>query len=466
MELPAGDAGPSLHQAAPGPGLGDWARYALRAARRHPLLVLLVFLAGAGGAVAYYRLRTPLYRVETRIMAQNQGFGALGRKVTPGDAPTRSVHDLVHRRENLVALLEHAGAKPVPEPAPEGLERLAALASEALATLAGGPAQAPEDPLDALVRRLDKALVVTAFDETVTFSVEWPHARQAYLLVDGALQNFLEDRHVQEITMADEAISLLQPRVAELREQVARVGDELRRTAADREVTRRAARVALPAPGEEPAEDLAWLKVSLDSKERAVADVEEIRRRRLTEAQAQLDAQRTILSDAHPTVAGLRQDVAALTRESPQITALREEARKVRAEYAARLAQAPRRVVRPQRPYEEPAPGQGPIEENERVREARFQYQQMVDRLAVAKLERDAAGAAFKYRYTVAWPAELPRSPSSPNPTRVFGVGLLGALLLAFGAATALELRRGLIVQRWQVLRQLRLPILAEQGPA
>jgi len=104
------------------------------------------------------------------------------------------------------------------------------------------------------------------------------------------------------------------------------------------------------------------------------------------------------------------------------------------------------------------------VEENERVRQARFQHQQMIDRLNVAMLERDAAGAAFKYRYVVSWPAELPRNPSSPSALKYFVAGLLGSLLLALLVVSGLELRRGRIVQRWQIQKQLGLPILAEQG--
>jgi len=88
----------------------------------------------------------------------------------------------------------------------------------------------------------------------------------------------------------------------------------------------------------------------------------------------------------------------------------------------------------------------------------------MSDRLNVAMLERDAAGAAFKYRYVVSWPAELPLNPTSPSAPRYFGLGLLGSILLSLLVVTALELRRGRVNQRWQILRQLGLPILADQG--
>jgi len=249
---------------------------------------------------------------------------------------------------------------------------------------------------------------------------------------------------------------------------VERVSEEVRRAAADGEATRYARRfVTTSVPGE-PNEDLIQLRGALETKERAISDVEEIRRRRQTDLQSQLDAQRAVLSDAHPTIINLRQDLAALTKDSPQISQLREEARKIRQEYT-RIATDPRRKTAPQTvvttsPAYRAAGPATPVEENERVRQARFQHQQMIDRLNVAMLERDAAGAAFKYRYVVSWPAEIPRNPSSPSAPKYLVVGLLGSLLLALLAVTVLELRRGRIVQRWQVRKQLGLPILAEQG--
>ena len=96
------------------------------------------------------------------------------------------------------------------------------------------------------------------------------------------------------------------------------------------------------------------------------------------------------------------------------------------------------------------------------MRDARFQYQQIVERVSMAQLELDAVRAAFKYRYNVIWPPQMPREPVSPNPVKVFGAGILAALFLAAGAAAFPDFRAGVIVERWQVERSLGLPVLAE----
>jgi len=199
---------------------------------------------------------------------------------------------------------------------------------------------------------------------------------------------------------------------------------------------------------------------------RAIQDVEDFRRRRLADLHAQLDEKRNTYSDAHPAVMQLQQDIEALSKDSSQVDQLRQEEQKLRQEYQARLAQEA--VPEPDTGGGRGAPSRGlprsttPVEEDERVRDARFQYQQIVERVNAAQLELDAVRAAFKYRYNVIWPPQLPKDPVSPNPTKILGAGFLAALFFAVLAAAAPDLRSGRILQRWQVERGLGLPILAE----
>lgn len=452
--------------AASGPTLADWGLLVLRAAWRRKWVVAAVFVLCLDAVAVYYRVKTPVYRVEARILAQRQqALPAAVRPGAPDDTPTRSVWEMVHQRENLIALIREANLLPRPgaaPPAPGLLERL----RQSLRRLTGaeGASAASEDPMDALLRRLDRALEVTTAEGTITIAIEWPDAQQAYRLVEGALQNFLEARHLQEVTAIDEVISLLQGRTAAMRDQLQKVIEETRRQAA-REGSR-LARAATP-QGQVVvgSEALVRLKSMLDAKERAIADVEEFRRRRLADLQAQLDAQRGVYSEAHPAIISLRQDIDALSRDSPQIAALREEEAKLRSDYAARLVQEGHR---PGASSALAALGALPpvpsTDENERVRDARFQYQQMVERVNAAQMELDAARSAFKYRYNVIWPPEVPRRPVSPKPMKVFGLGALASLLLALLAAAAPDLRSGRIVERWQVERSLDLPIVGEVG--
>jgi len=442
----------------------DHLMYVLGAVRRRRVVALSVFLGGLAALVLYYALATPVYRVEARLLAQRYQAPAMGRPTGSEDAPTRSAWELIHRRENLIALIKQTNllAEAGPPSGPGVLQRL-------WRSILRGPAQSDDDPMEGLVLRLDKQLLVTTSGGTVDIEVDWPDAQQAYRLVEAAIQNFLEARHLQEITAIDETISLIQGRVATLRKQL----DDVIAEVSQQE--RRQVRTALATPGGRVAEalppqasqELVRLKSMLDAKERAIGDVEEFRRRRLADLQAQLDAQRAIYSDAHPNIITLRRDIDALNRDSPQIGALREDERRLRQEYLARAAAENVRPV----PAVSSSPGAAPpvivprggaVDENERVREARYRYQQMVERMNQAELELDASRAAFKYRYDVIWPAQVPKQPVSPNPLKVFGVGGLALLLLTLAVVTWLDWRSGLVLERWQVERELDVPVLAD----
>ncbi len=451
---------------APEPTPLDWGKLVLRAAWRRKWLAAAVFFLGVDASIVYYRLKTPVYRVEARILAQRQQ--ALPSAVRPGapdDVPTRSAWEIVHRRENLISLIRQANLLPPPGAPAEKAGALEGLRRSLSALTDRFGSGTAEDPVDQLVKRLDKALEVATAEGTITVAIEWPDARQAYHLVEAALQNFLEARHLQEVNAIDEVISLLQGRAAVLRDQLDRVVlEERRQTVRD---SSRLARLATPLPQPaQPSEELVRLRSMLEAKERAIADVEEFRRRRLADLQAQLDAQRAVYSEAHPSIISLRQDIQALSGDSPQIASLREDAEKLRRDYQARLAQELRRQGPSLAPLAatSAAPLAGPSDENERVRDARLQYQQMVERVNTAQVELDAARAAFKYRYTVIWPPEVPRQPVSPKPLKVFGLGLLASLLLGLMTAAAPDILKGRVVERWQVERSLDLPVLGELG--
>lgn len=450
-----------------GPGPGDYLQFLVGAVRRHHLLTLGVFLACLAVLGGYYAWKTPQYRVETRILAQRQqSLPSIVRSHVPEDQPTRAAWEIIHRRDNLIALVTQAGLlEAPPELSPLGRLRQAP-ADQGAPSRAGEPSPPNPELLDELVLALDKRLLVEAGEVTIAIELDWPDPQQAYRIVDGALQNFLEARHLQEVTALDEPIATLQGRAAVLREELA-VAIESTRRAVMQETGRVLPAAVAQAQARPPSEELVRLRSMLEAKERAIGDVEEFRRRRLAELQAQYDARRTVYSEKHPEIITLRQDIAALTRDSPQITGLREEERRLRQEYQARAAREPGAAAAV--PAAPPSAARisteglnAAVEQSERVREARRRYQEVMESLNAAQLELDTARSAFKHRYKVIWPAQVPKEPFSPKPWKIFGVGGLGALLLALLVAAAVDLRSGRIYERWQIERSLRLPIIAE----
>ena len=436
-------------------GVLDLASFALAAVARNRVLTAAVFVACVALLAGYYVTRTPMYRVETKVLTQRPQALPSAIRSTVQDDPTRSAYEFVHRRENLLALIKQTNLYPAAEGS-VGADENALIRLPFF-----GNSQRPDNDLNHLVDRLDRDLIVTTNDGVITISIDWPDASQGYHLVQAAIQNFLETRHLQEITAIDEVVSALQGRVVGLRDQLDKVLGEAQRQAVRQEPALvRDEPLTPPVPTFDD-EELAKLKALVDAKERAIQDVDEFRRRRLADLQAQLDEKRGVFTDAYPTVIALRQDIDALSKESPQILELREEHKRLLQQYLARLSGQQRAGAR----------GAGPriaarqanaVEQNDAVRDARFQYEQMLERLNTAQLELDRERAAFKYRYSVVWPAQVPTHAVSPHARKIFGLGLPVALAFAVLLATLLELRRGSVLRRWQVERTLGLPVLGE----
>lgn len=428
----------------------EWAQLLLHAARRRGLVFAGVLFACLGATAVSFFVRTPTYHVEAKVLAQRQqALPSVVRSVYD-DLPTRSAWELIHRRENLAAIIRQAKLQ---LEGGDASARGVGLGERLLAWLRRSPRPVePDSPEDVLVRILDEKLAVTVEEGTITIEIYWPDPDEAYQIVLATVQNFLEARHVQEVASIDEVISVMEGRAASLRE-------ELEKAVAEARVA--AARPARPPHVRQPSEELVRLQSLLEAKERAIQDVEAFRRRRLADLQAQLDQARNTLSDAHPTVISLRKDIAALSVESPQIDILRAEEQKLRQQLSARMAQEGFQGT--------PAVVAAPVttlganqEEDQRVREARLQYEQMLARINTAQVERGAARAAFKYRYNVIWPPQVPKEPATPNPKKLFLLGGFASLVLAFLAVAAPDLVRGRILERWQVEKGLDLPIVGE----
>lgn len=450
-----------------GPSPADWARLALDAVRRRKLLAGLLFLAGNVATVLFfaYRMHAPTYRVEAQILAQRQQASPSVVRSVYADNPTRSAWELIHRRDNLVALAQRAGLLPLaptaspaaPSASPPGTGQPAPPAEVPPPPAAPQTTPDEDDPIEQIVNRLDKRLIVAVEDGTIGLKLDWGDPRQAYEIVQGAVDNFLEARHVQEVAALDEVLAVLSGRAAGVRRDMEAAAAAVRRKPLP------VLRTVTAAP-RLPSEELVRLQSQVESRQGSLQAVEDVRRRRVAELQTQLDQARNTLSDAHPTVIGLRGDIEALSRDSPQVARLREDARQARKAWQERMVREsfpamgmPTATVLPQIDL-------GSTEEDSRVRELRIQYESLAMQLQTAQVERDAARAAFKHRYDVIWPPQVPREPVSPRAARIFPAGLLASLLLAIAGAAAPDVVFGRIVQRWQVERVLGLEVLGELG--
>jgi hypothetical protein len=466
--------------------------FSLRAVRRHRLLVAAVFASMVGAAVVGLWALPKTYRVETKLFAQRSQVLAVRGDGPDAVAPTRGAVEVIERTDNLVAVIQstdliaHYQAHRAP----------AERARDSVLRLLSRTVETEQDRMDAMLEVLEKRLSVWTSEGTVTVALEWPDAEMACRLVNAIQQNFLETRYAQEITALAEASAIVNSHAATLR---ADIDDAVATIEALRgegspppkpsETDAAGGRSLVlvgrtPRAAPEPLPE-SRAAVTRAAKQRAYDDLEESRRRRLADVQGRLLEQRSMYTDNHPTVVESRQALAALATESPQARALAQEIAVLRAEaelarpegepdddarkgpsYTLAPAASPR--ARSERPSvrledvlgEDRAPAT--VYARGRLRDAMDKYAALRAQLQSAEMDLQTAEAAFKYRYGVLVPAQMPRNPLKPSPLMVLLAASLAGALLSVLAALVADLRAGRLLERWQIERLLDRPILGE----
>jgi hypothetical protein len=456
--------------------IGSYAKFVFHSIWRHKLQFLLVWGGIIGFSAGLLFVLPKTYQVKTTLQAQrNQVMASLsnpGRAPIDADAPTRLAAETVQRYDNLLALIQQTELiKDWP------LRRAPALKLKDFIWRHVFKPPTLQEQTENFIYYLQNRLWVITGDGTVTIGIEFPDPQLAYRLVDTALQNFLEARHAADVSSIAEAITLLEGRAEQAHQALAsslqqlQAAREARTPRAGKRVSRSAVESRAPTSLDQEA---TRLLVTVQSKRRAIADLEEFRRRRITELQTRLQEQRATYSASHPSVLDTEQSLEAVRHESPQLAVLRHELDSLEADLKKTGVSDPAaREVGRSTPVVFQAEHLGSIDPREdddpqigylrdQVRFALSTYNSFLDRIEGARLELDSARAAFKYRYTIITPVQRPRGPIKPKPAMVLAASLIAGLALAVLSTTLVDLYSRKLLENWQVERQLKLPLIAE----
>jgi uncharacterized protein involved in exopolysaccharide biosynthesis len=506
----------------------DYSGFVIGAVRRHAVLVAAVFgvvIALTGTALL---VMPKTYHVQTKLLAQrNEVMAALsnpGRAVPwDADSPTRAAAETVLRRDNLISMIGITNLMEEWQRTRAPILRI----KDAVYRVVLRRMLTPDEQLDALVGYLESKMTVVAGpggDGTVTIDLDWPNAQMAFRLVEAAQQTFLEARQRAEAAAIGESIGILERYSATLHENISHTLSEIQKAQPTRRPLpalspRAAARSAAiatleprniapllpPVPAaavdamasasglDDP--EIPKLKAQLTAKRQQLSTIEESRQRQLSELQTKLTQLTTIYTPTHPNVQAVQQNISALSHEPPQVAALKAEidrlaadyqtrvdavaelerdaqqrtdvARRAAAEQATTVSHAPEPAVAPA----PEAPGIPPAAASTmndfsavQLRLELNQLESVLERTDGAKIELAVSQAAFKYRYTVVKPAQVPRSPVKPNATLVLAAGAIAGLMFAIAAAIGKDVLGNRILEEWQIERQLGLPVLATVG--
>jgi uncharacterized protein involved in exopolysaccharide biosynthesis len=496
---------PPLPPSTPGPGLADAegaggidyaraaaiARFVLRAPRRRPLLAILVLALSLLATVAVAVCSPRVYVASTRILVQrNVVIPLLGnpRRPLPADwdVPTRGTSETILRRDNLVAMIRETNLEERWNVGRSPLSRLL----DAVTRVVFGP-MSEEDRMSALIGALEKRITVQADDTTISIAVAWYDPVVAHQLVTCAERNFFKERGDTETSAITETIAILEEEAARQREAIDAGLAAAQKMQPPPPLAAPAAQAA-PTPARpfgaprRPGADRGWsagapaegggtIAVDLAQKRSAIQAIEDPWQRRVVDLKGQLATLRLTYASAHPSVITLEEKIRQASVEPPELTVLKREEGSLLAQIRqfspgdGKLGEAQSPALGPVVAAREPvAEAAAPRDDSPelvavraRLLAAVQKYEDLRDRIDSARLEINTARAAFKYRYAIVSPAEVPKRPVKPSVLLIVLVGLGLGILLSFAAAAGKDLRSDRFIEVWQIER-LPIPMLAE----
>jgi uncharacterized protein involved in exopolysaccharide biosynthesis len=467
-----------------------WA-YGVRAFRNHRKRAL--FTSGALMALTLaavslwprsYTCTTVVASIENRVLDGERGPDGL--KTAP---------EVILSRNNIEKIVD---AVKLPKRWDETLSPAGRLKKRISGWFRGEPSA--EAKRDALIGMVQQSISVTPpgwGQSKMIVSADWSDPQIAADLADAADKSFLNARRVVEISTITEYIEILEGHAAALREEIQTLASqsqgskdrkiaELEKQSADLEPTKVAAPTyRAPAAPKRPVEDLSELRAKLEAKQQELKQQEDSLQRRRADAEAALTGLRSKFTPAHPMVVAAESNLALLTQDTPQIASVRAEVAALSAalksklgaeELAAgggpRVSSVPPSAGTPGASSVEPLPAdilklmQASSEELDPAVGAQFRtavakFSTLRDKIGTARVDLDTAQAAFNHRYQIVEPAEVPNKPSKPKVPLMLAAGFLLSLVAGLGLAVVSELRKGRLVERWQVY-QLGVPLLGE----
>lgn len=329
--------------------------------------------------------------------------------------------------------------------------------------------------------------------DTLMITVNWSDPTTAAELAEATKDGFLKIRHAAEISAFQEKMAILDSHAKKLRDEVTTLAEQMdadiaaKLAEAQREAgvtpsqapakSRRIGLGAAKAPVPMDAE-LPEIKARLAEGKQKLMAAEGERNNRMASEQSKLDELKLRFTASHPQVITQEERLGLASNVSSELALLRSEVSDLQMrvnQREAMLATGQPAGNRLGLTAHEPGGAEMlPVdvlrvldrEEGDPALRAQLsgaivRYGALRDEVRGAKMALDTAQAAFNHRYQIVIPVDPPSKPSKPNIPAIVGGGIFLSLLLGLLLPIALELRRGMLVETWQV-HNFQLPVLAE----
>jgi uncharacterized protein involved in exopolysaccharide biosynthesis len=432
----------------------DLLLFGVRAVRQNFAVCLLATLvAGVLGTTLVSAL-PQTYDATCKIFIQDGG-GVTGSLASGHDRNrpiegARGLEEFILARDNLLSLVREAKLVqrwPSTRPWPMRLK------DNLIEYLAGPPN--PRFMERALVEMLALSITAAKDGESVRIHAQWRDKESAYEIARLVERNFLAARAAHDHGPIQRAIPFLEQ---QLQESDQEIESAVRRVQAARTLAGGAAvtLVVKDAPANGNSSELADLSRRLSEVRRQQRALTEPKRRKVAELKMELIDMSASYSADHPLIRQQEARIASLSEVPPELAELREEETKIVSALSSRGA-------KPEGPTKAPVTDDPELlAAQARLGSVLRKSDEVMSKLENARIELATAEADFKHRYVVVEEPEVPSLPLKPKKQPLFfALSLVVALLIGVAAGVVRELRKGRLVELWQV-RQLGIELLGE----
>lgn len=404
------------------------------AVRRHSPLALATFLIIIGATGLAISVLPRIYHVEARLLAlPPEGAPGAARQssselsgLIDGAAQVIVSHEKLRGTIRDYSLIEDWEANRGP------LLRMRERVEQALHLASA------VDPIRGerrMLARLEKKLVVQVKGAEVVIAFDWPNPSTAAAVVASLQHKLVEARREAELTPLERKLTSLQASAAQTERRMddltARVTTMIRRK---RRGARAASVRALQAEGRFrrlPDPGLATARLDLISRRKEIVDIEDARRKRLSDLNATLAEQRATLGPSNAALLDTEEKIRELQADGAQLQLLKSEEQERLAAYIraggreTELSGDHAGVWPLELKEDDPAI----VFEKARIAREDAALGRLRAEIEEARQSVAAARATFASRYTVLSAPEIPEDPIFPNvPLLVFASALAGAL--------------------------------------
>jgi uncharacterized protein involved in exopolysaccharide biosynthesis len=466
--------------------LRSYLAFAKHAILRRKLLIALVGVLGIALTIAVAKYLPRTYTSGTVMVASYNGVLDSDR----GPQPLAGAENQIMSHENLEALIKDTNLK---KKYVERRQGLLAVKDKLITSVFG---QMDDKVMtQVLVGTLQTKIGVTVEKDALTILVDWSDGQTAAELAEATRESFLRMRNGAEISAFQEKMAILDSHAGSMRQEIETLAKQMKEDLAAKKAERAAEASKGGGDAKKPAavaprlvfrpskpitdEQLPELRERLTSLKQKLSQAEGDRSARMRDEQSKLDELKLRLTPNHPQVITQEERVGMASQVSSELSLMRSEAADLESQIRQRESMAKMNKPLGVGGVAGDATGSasadalpneilGLLDQREidpalsaQMSGAIVRYGALRDDVRGAKLALDTAQAAFNHRYQVVAPVEVPDKPTKPKVPVILGVGIALSLILAFLLPVLLEVRRDLVVERWQV-HHFQLPVLAE----